>query len=51
MEEQHTVRRPTQDEVDQLQIEEYIANNPHGPGDHRITGVELLMRLFGRAKE
>ena len=37
MEKKQLVRRPTQRELEQLQIEEYIATNRHGPGDHSFT--------------
>ena len=39
MEKKQRRRRPTQRELDRLQIEEYIATNRHGPGDHTFTIV------------
>ena len=37
METRKPVRRPTQCELDRLQIEEYIATNHKGPRDHSFT--------------
>jgi hypothetical protein len=37
MEKKQPGRRPTERELEQLQIEEYIATNRHGPGDHSFT--------------
>jgi hypothetical protein len=33
MEKKQRPRRPTQPQLEQLQIEEYMATNRHGPGD------------------
>jgi hypothetical protein len=51
MEKKQSARRPTQREIDRLQIEEYIATNPNGPGDHSLTVAELVIRLFGKPKD
>lgn len=37
MERKQRARRPTQRQLEKLQIEEYIATNRHGPGDHSFT--------------
>jgi hypothetical protein len=37
MEKKQCDRRRTQRQVEQLQIEEYMATNRHGPGDHTFT--------------
>jgi len=37
MEKKQRTRRPTQRQLDQLQIEESMATNRHGPGDHTFT--------------
>jgi len=42
MEKKQPRRRPTQRELDRLQIEEYIATNRHGPGDHTFTFTLVL---------
>jgi hypothetical protein len=53
MEKKRPSRRPTkrERELDRLQIEEYIATNPHGPGDHGITLAEFVLRAFGKPKD
>ena len=51
MEKKRPSRRPTKRELDRLQIEEYIATNPHGPGDHSITAAEFVLRVFGKPKD
>jgi hypothetical protein len=42
MDKKQRTRRPTRRELDRLQIEEYIATNRHGPGNHSFE-IRLKM--------
>jgi len=45
MEKKQRIRRPTQRQLDRLQIEEYIATNRHGPGDHTFTVLPKVDKI------
>lgn len=50
MQKKKTTRRPSRRELDKLQIEEYIANNRHGPGDHTFTFTTKAVRTADKPK-
>jgi hypothetical protein len=51
MEKKQRTRRPTQRQLEQLQIEEYTATNRHGPGDHTFTLLPRVDEIVDKPKD